>query len=147
MTKKTLSVLALLLAAIVAVAQNRILIELTGQGGKGVIAIPDFRGSGDAAAFMGTFNTTLWAEIDQSGLFRMAPKNYISAPGAAATQGHSRGAGPRTCASAPQRDGSASAADRNVPFRLGRPSGQCELSCFRIHRGARRSSRADGLFL
>ena len=74
MTKKTLSVLALLLAAIVAVAQNRILIELTGQGGKGVIAIPDFRGSGDAAGFMGTFNTTLWAEIDQSGLFRMAPK-------------------------------------------------------------------------
>ena len=74
MTKKTLSVLALLLAAIVAVAQNRILIELTGQGGKGVIAIPDFRGSGDAAAFMGTFNTTLWSEIDQSGLFRMAPK-------------------------------------------------------------------------
>ena len=23
---------------------------------------------------MGTFNTTLWTEIDQSGLFRMAPK-------------------------------------------------------------------------
>jgi TolB protein len=74
MTKKTLSVLALLLAAIVAVAQNRILIELTGQGGKGVIAIPDFRGSGEAAQFMGAFNTTLWTEIDQSGLFRMAPK-------------------------------------------------------------------------
>ena len=58
MTKKTLSVLGLSLAALVAVAQNRILIELTGQGGKGVIAIPDFRGGGDAARFMGTFNTT-----------------------------------------------------------------------------------------
>jgi TolB protein len=74
MTKKTLSVLGLSLAALVAVAQNRILIELTGQGGKGVIAIPDFRGSGDAARFMTTFNATLWSEIDQSGLFRMAPK-------------------------------------------------------------------------
>jgi TolB protein len=74
MTKKTLFVLGLAFAAILALAQNRILIELTGQGGKGVIAIPDFRGSGDAARFMGTFNTTLWDEIDQSGLFRMAPK-------------------------------------------------------------------------
>jgi TolB protein len=74
MTKKTLFVLGLAFAAILAIAQNRILIELTGEGGKGVIAIPDFRGSGDAARFMGTFNTTLWAEIEQSGLFRMAPK-------------------------------------------------------------------------
>ena len=74
MTKKTLCVLGLAFAAILAIAQNRILIELTGEGGKGVIAIPDFRGSGDAARFMGTFNTTLWAEIEQSGLFRMAPK-------------------------------------------------------------------------
>ena len=74
MTKKTLFVLGLAFAAILAIAQNRILIELTGQGGKGVIAIPDFRGSGDAARFMGTFNTTLWNEVNQSGLFRMAPK-------------------------------------------------------------------------
>src|SRR3954454_17146201 len=74
MTKKTLLVLGLAFAAILALAQNRILIELTGQGGKGVMAIPDFRGSGDAARFMATFNTTLWNEVDQSGLFRMAPK-------------------------------------------------------------------------
>src|SRR6478609_5408047 len=74
MTKKTLLVLGLASAAILALAQNRILIELTGQGGKGVMAIPDFRGSGEAAQFMATFNTTLWNEVDQSGLFRMAPK-------------------------------------------------------------------------
>ena len=73
-TKKTLSVLGLSLAAIVAVAQNRILIELTGQGGKGVIAIPEFRGAGEAQLLMGGFNATLWAEIEQSGLFRMAPR-------------------------------------------------------------------------
>src|SRR5215218_6185461 len=74
MTKKTLFVVGLSLAALVAVAQNRILIELADKGGKGAIAIPDFRGTGDAARFMSTFNTTLWSEIDQSGIFRMAPK-------------------------------------------------------------------------
>jgi TolB protein len=74
MTKKKYFVLGLSFATLVAVAQNRILIELTGQGGKGVIAIPDLRGSGEASAYMGIFNTTLWSEIEQSGLFRMAPK-------------------------------------------------------------------------
>jgi len=74
MTKKKYFVLGLILAALAAVAQNRILIELSGEGGKGVIAIPDFRGTGEAAALMGTFNATLWTEIEQSGLFRMAPK-------------------------------------------------------------------------
>lgn len=74
MTKKKLSVLALLVAAVGAIAQNRILIELTGQGGKGAIAIPAFRGSGEAERFMPAFNTTLWAEVEQSGLFRMAPR-------------------------------------------------------------------------
>jgi TolB protein len=74
MTKKTILVSGFALAALVAVAQNRILVELTGQGGKGVMAIPEFRGSGDAARFLGTFNTTLWAEVEQSGLFRMAPR-------------------------------------------------------------------------
>lgn len=74
MTKKALFVSGFALAALVAVAQNRILIELTQSGGKGTIAIPDFRGTGDAQRFMGVFNQTLWEEIDQSGLFRMAPK-------------------------------------------------------------------------
>ena len=74
MTKKKYFVSGLSFATLVAVAQNRILIELTGQGGKGVIAIPDLRGSGEASAYMGIFNTTLWSEIEQSGLFRMAPK-------------------------------------------------------------------------
>lgn len=74
MTKKTIFVLGVALAAMIAVAQNRILIELTGQGGKGVIALPEFRGAGEAQALMGTFNQTLWAEIEGSGLFRMAPR-------------------------------------------------------------------------
>lgn len=43
-------------------------------GGKGSMAIPDFRGSGDAQKFMPTFNTVLWNDVEQSGLFRMVPK-------------------------------------------------------------------------
>ncbi len=74
MTKKTIFVSGFALAALVAVAQNRILVELTGQGGKGVMAIPEFRGSGEAGRLMGTFNSTLWSEVEQSGLFRMAPR-------------------------------------------------------------------------
>jgi TolB protein len=74
MTKKTLFVSGLSLAAIVAMAQNRILIELSGNAGKGVIAIPEFRGSGEAQRLMGAFNSTLWSEIEGSGLFRMAPR-------------------------------------------------------------------------
>ena len=95
MTKKTLFVLGLAFAAIVALAQNRILIELTGQGGKGVIAIPDFRGSGDAARFMGTFNTTLWAEIDQSGPLPYGAQDLVSAASSAAAAGYSRRQAPR----------------------------------------------------
>jgi TolB protein len=61
------------LAAILA-AQDRIIIELIGKGGKGAIAVPDFRAAGAAQGLMGTFNSVLWSELDQSGLFRMVPK-------------------------------------------------------------------------
>jgi len=75
MTKKTLSILMFAaVAAFVLAAQSNVVIDVTKQGGKGSIAIPDFHGSGDAQKFMGTFNQTLWSEIEQSGLFRMVPK-------------------------------------------------------------------------
>src|SRR5580700_10964915 len=38
------------------------------------IAIPDFRGSGDAQKFMAVFNQTLWSDINGSGLLKMVPK-------------------------------------------------------------------------
>lgn len=41
-----------------------------------VIAIPDFRGAGDAQRVMGALNDTLWSEIETSGLFKMAPKSF-----------------------------------------------------------------------
>src|SRR5262249_44763217 len=39
-----------------------------------VMAIPDFRGAGDAQSHMSTFNETLWSDISSSGRIKMAPK-------------------------------------------------------------------------
>jgi TolB protein len=39
-----------------------------------VIAIPDLRGTGAAQPFMGAFNQTLWNDIQQSGILKLAPK-------------------------------------------------------------------------
>src|SRR5262249_1045222 len=59
--------------------QADINIKITKEGGLPVIAIPDFRGSGGAQAFMdiaGGFNATLWDEISGSGALKMAPKTF-----------------------------------------------------------------------
>jgi TolB protein len=41
---------------------------------KRIIAIPDFRGVGDAQQFMGVFNQTLWGDIADSGIVSLAAK-------------------------------------------------------------------------
>ncbi len=41
---------------------------------KPAIAVPDFRGAGDAQKVMNTFNTTLWNELDSSGILKMVAK-------------------------------------------------------------------------
>jgi TolB protein len=41
------------------------------------IAIPDFRGSGEAQNFMNTFNATLFSEVQNSGIFNMVPKTVM----------------------------------------------------------------------
>src|SRR3954451_12421627 len=76
MTKKRffLPLLAAAGALFVWAQGDSIVIKIIGAGGKGSIAIPDFRGASDAQRFMGTFNQTLWTEVEQSGLFRMVPK-------------------------------------------------------------------------
>src|ERR1039457_4666436 len=50
--------------------------EVDKPGGRKVpkIAIPDFKGSGEAQAFMGTFNQTLWADVSGSGVVDLVPK-------------------------------------------------------------------------
>jgi len=41
---------------------------------KPTIAVPDFRGAGDAQKFMGVFNTTLFNDLQTSGQLTMVPK-------------------------------------------------------------------------
>ena len=43
-------------------------------GEKPSIAVPDFRGSGDAQNFMGAFNSTLFNDLSSSGQLKMIPK-------------------------------------------------------------------------
>ena len=49
---------------------------LTG-GREPALAVPDFRGSGAAAALMATFNQTLYADLEVSGLFKMVSKSMM----------------------------------------------------------------------
>ncbi|MBC7927558.1 MAG: PD40 domain-containing protein [Bryobacteraceae bacterium] len=74
--KKSLSiVLSLSLISIAAlVAQDSIVITLIDKGGKGAMAVPEFRGSAEAQTLMSVFNTNLWDELEGSGLFRMVPR-------------------------------------------------------------------------
>src|SRR5690348_11589531 len=44
------------------------------QGERPHMAVPDLRGSGAAQPLMGTFNQTLWSDLDSAGLFSMVPK-------------------------------------------------------------------------
>ncbi|HET8549115.1 MAG TPA: hypothetical protein VFL57_13955 [Bryobacteraceae bacterium] len=62
------------IAIAVLFAQEIRLGEITGRAEKGAIAVPDFRGAGDAQKFMGAFNQVLWETLNESGAFRMVPK-------------------------------------------------------------------------
>src|SRR5882724_10528201 len=61
---------------LVVTAQENTVIRVTG-GGKAKLAVPDFRGSGDAQKFMGVFNQTLWNDLEDSGYFEMRPKTSM----------------------------------------------------------------------
>jgi TolB protein len=79
--RKKLVLPALAIAALGVLAQlavlaqeSDVIIKLT-KGEKTAIAVPDFRASGAAQAFMAAFNQTLWNDLDTSGLFRMVSKS------------------------------------------------------------------------
>ncbi|MGH9595026.1 MAG: hypothetical protein ACRD5L_18180, partial [Bryobacteraceae bacterium] len=55
---------------------GRNIIDITG-GQKPAIAVPDFRGSGDAQTHMGVFNSTLFSNLQDSGQFSMTPKTVM----------------------------------------------------------------------
>ena len=68
-------VLGLLCTAAFLLAQSKV--DIGGSITKGerpAIAVPDFRGSGDAQKFMDVFNTTLWDELAGSGTLKLLPK-------------------------------------------------------------------------
>lgn len=56
-------------------SQSDIIIKLTG-GSKRIIALPDFRGAGGAAQFVGVFNQTVFDDVQRSGVLAMAPKSF-----------------------------------------------------------------------
>jgi len=74
MTKRIPFPVWLALTLGVLLGQNNIVMDIVKQGGKGAIALPELRGSGEAQRYMATFNQTLYDEIDQSGLFRIVPR-------------------------------------------------------------------------
>ncbi len=45
-----------------------------------VLAVPDFRGSGNSQQLMGVFNLTLWNDLQSSGLFKLVPKTSYPLP-------------------------------------------------------------------
>jgi len=64
------------------------------QGERPAMAIPDFRGTGDAQNYMGAFNQTLWADVEGAGFSRWSPRPCTVCDSAAAL-GFPRAAGPR----------------------------------------------------
>ena len=71
-----LSLATLLFALAVTVFAQDLTIWLNGTGGKPALAVIDFRGSG-SQPFMGAFNSTLFDDLQGSGLFDMKAKSMF----------------------------------------------------------------------
>lgn len=63
-------------AAVTVVAQVDIVGDIIGKGGRPALAVTDFRGSG-SQQFMGAFNSTLFSDLQGSGLFDLKPKSLF----------------------------------------------------------------------
>ncbi|MBN8729153.1 MAG: PD40 domain-containing protein [Acidobacteria bacterium] len=77
MNKKTilLTIASFCAAAIALVGQADMIGRITKSYELAVIAVPDFRASGEAQPYMGVFNSTLFQDLQDSGYLRMAPKS------------------------------------------------------------------------
>ncbi|MEZ5404359.1 MAG: hypothetical protein R2729_32060 [Bryobacteraceae bacterium] len=71
--------LAAIAAAPAARAQFDIKDIITAEAARPVIAVPDMRGTGVGQGAMDTFNRTLFADLQDAGVFRMAPKSMYPA--------------------------------------------------------------------
>ena len=76
---RIISVIVIILAALGMGALMIPAQEITGHivnGDTPKLAIPDFRGSGDAQQFMNVFNQTVWDQLAGSGVLKMVAKSY-----------------------------------------------------------------------
>jgi TolB protein len=73
--KRTLFYSSLILGVAVQ-AHAQISGDINKRGDKPNIAVPDFRGAGDAQRFMTAVNTTLWNELQNSGQVKMVAKTF-----------------------------------------------------------------------
>ena len=75
--RRTIAFAAVAAAALIlASAQERTVIRITGEG-KPRLAVPEFRGSGDAQKLMTVFNQTLSGDLGSSGLFQLVPRTQM----------------------------------------------------------------------
>jgi TolB protein len=76
--KSSLLLLTGLLAAgaVLLFGQADIITDIIGKGGKPALALTDFRGTG-TQPFMNTFNSTVFNDLQSSGLFDMRPKSMF----------------------------------------------------------------------
>lgn len=72
--KRTIAFLLLVAAAALSQQRPDIIGVIMGTQ-KAVIAVPDLRGAGRAAEFMATLNATLFRDLEDSAVFKMAPKS------------------------------------------------------------------------
>lgn len=80
--KKLIAFLALSATALLVIQAQENTRILISKFGRPKLAVPDFRGTGEAQALMAVFNQTLWNDLENSSLFDLVPKTSLplSAP-------------------------------------------------------------------
>jgi TolB protein len=83
MKQRAFAGIGLTLLALAGLAPSVVAQDFSGTirpGQKVKIAVPDFRGSGDAPRLMSTFNQTLWGDLVNAGLFELVAKTFYPHP-------------------------------------------------------------------
>src|SRR4051812_33851944 len=60
--------------AIAVAQQPTVVLDPITKGERPSIAIPDFRGAGEAQGLMSVFNQTVWGDVSGGGVLKMLPK-------------------------------------------------------------------------
>jgi TolB protein len=75
--KKVIAFVSLSTIALLVMQAQNTEIRISRSQGKPKLAVPDFRGGGDAQRLMTAFNQTLWNDLDASALFELIPKTSM----------------------------------------------------------------------